>query len=127
MRQRYLKLIIGLILILSIFNLGEVAAQENPEQLKILTEMKVDIKYIKYNIIEIKTNNNNNNEKIGILENRMIKTEERQISIKEELCEIAQKNNWVSGFMGSLMLILFGLQLKRNVNHRKGENGKIPN
>ena len=127
MRQRYLKLIIGLILILSIFNTGEVKAQENPEQLKILTEMKVDIKYIKYNIIEIKTNNNKNNEKIGILENRMIKTEERQISIKEELCEIAQKNNWVSGFMGSLMLILLGLQLKRNVNHRKGENGKIPN
>jgi len=125
MRQRYLEIIIGLILILSIFNLGEVAAQENPEQLKILTEMKVDIKYIKYNIIEIKTNNNNNNEKIGILENRMIKTEERQISIKEELFGIAQKNNWVTGFMGSLMLLLLGLQLKRNAKHRKDENGKL--
>ena len=126
MKQRYLKIIVitGIIAAILIFGLIKVNAQENLEQLKILTEMRVDIKYIKSNINEIKNNNKMAGEQVNTLKNRVTKVEERQTNIKSDLYEIAGRNNWVTGFIGSILLLMLGLQLKRSYSHRKNNNGK---
>ena len=126
MKQQYLKIIIitGIIVAILIFGLIKVNAQENLEQLKILTEMRVDIKYIKSNINEIKNNNKIAGEQVNTLKNRVTKVEERQTNIKSDLYEIAGRNNWVTGFIGSILLLMLGLQLKRSYSHRKNNNGK---
>ena len=126
MKQRYLKIIVitGIIAAILIFGLIKVNAQENLEQLKILTEMRVDIKYIKSNINEIKNNNKMAGEQVNTLKNRVTKVEERQTNIKKDLYEIAGRSNWVTGFIGSILLLMLGLQLKRSYSHRKNNNGK---
>lgn len=126
MKQQYLKIVIitGIIIAMLIFGLIRVNAQENLEQLKILTEMRVDIKYIKSNINEIKNDNKTAGEQVNTLKNRVTKVEERQTNIKNDLYEIAGRNNWVTGFIGSILLLMLGLQLKRSYSHRKNNDGK---
>ena len=125
--NRHLKIIMiaGIIAIILLLLFIKVNAQEGEEQLKILTEMKVDIKYIKSNINEIKEDNKIAKEQMSKLENRVTRVEERQLVIRNDLCEIAEKNNWVTGFIGSVLLLMLTLQLKRSYSHRKGTNGKI--
>ena len=125
--NRHLKVIIivGIIAIILLLLFIKINAQEGEEQLKILTEMKIDIKYIKSNINEIKEDNKIAKEQMRKLENRVTRTEERQLVIRNDLCEIAEKNNWVTGFIGSVLLLMLGLQLKRSYSHRKETNGKI--
>ena len=123
--NRLLKvtIITGIIAIILLILLVRINAQEGTEQLKILTEMSVDIKYIKKNINEINNNNKIMREQIARLDNRITITEERQINIKKEICGVTEKNNWFSGLIGSILILILGLQLKRNYNHRK-DDGK---
>ena len=122
-----ISIIIGAIAILLLTLLIQVNAQEGTaEQLKILTEIRIDIKYIKNNINEIKNDNKAIKEHIGILEDRLTRTEERQIGIKKEICNVTERNNWFSGLIGSILILILGLQIKRNMNHRKN-NGETAN
>lgn len=116
-------IIAGIIVILLFVALIKINAQENPEQLRILTEMSVDIKYIKKNISDIKEDNRELKEDTVILGSRVTRVEERQINIKENIFQIAERNNWITGFIGSVLIIMLGLQLKRSYSHRKN-NGK---
>ena len=127
--NRHLKIsiIAGVIAILLFTLLIEVNAQGGiTEQLEILTEIRIDIKYIKNNINEIKNDNKSIKEHIEILEDRVTRTEERQISIKEEICNVTERNSWFSGLIGSVLILILGLQIKRNMNHRKN-NGETDN
>ena len=124
--NRYLKrgIIIGiLIIILSMIPFFS-NAQEDHDHLKLLTEMSMDIKYIKNNIAEIKKDNQIiKSDAIG-LGSRVTRVEERQITIKENIYDISERNNWITGIIGSIMILMLGLQLKRSYAHRKNDHGK---
>lgn len=126
-QMKYLPLkvtiIIGIIIIILATILIRVNAQENQEQLKILTEISVDIKYIKKNISDIKEDNRELKEDAVVLGSRVTRVEERQINIKENIYGITERSNWVTGIIGSILVIMLGLQLKRSYSHRK-DNGK---
>ena len=102
-------------------------AQPNTDQYndlsKILTEISVDIKYIKSNINEIKQDNRGLKDDAIILSSRVTRVEERQITIKENIYTVTERNNWVTGIIGSVLILMLGLQLKRSFSHRKN-NGK---
>ena len=99
-------------------------AQEDRDHLKLLTEMSMDIKYIKNNIAEIKKDNQIiKSDAIG-LGSRVTRVEERQITIKENIYDISERNNWITGIIGSIMILMLGLQLKRSYAHRKNDHGK---
>ena len=99
-------------------------AQEDREQLKLLTEMSMDIKYIKDNIVEIKQDNHRiKSDAIG-LGSRVTRVEERQITIKENIYDVSERNNWITGIIGSILSLMLGLQLKRSYTHRKNDHGK---
>lgn len=102
---------------------GEANTQEDTEQFKILTEISVDIKYIKKNISEIRENNRELKEDTVILGSRVTRVEERQINIKENIYTVTERNNWITGIIGSVLILMLGLQLKRSFSHRKN-NGK---
>ena len=90
---------------------------------EIITEMSVDIKYIKDNISEIKEDNQKLQSEIIRLGNKVAIVEERQTNIKANLCEITERNNWFIGLVGSLLIITLGMQIKRSSSYRKN-NGK---
>lgn len=116
-------IIAGIIILILFAAIGKINAQTNPEQFKILTEMSVDIKYIKKNISEIREDNRGLKEDTVILGSRVTRVEERQINIKENIFQVTERNNWITGIIGSVLIIMLGLQLKRSYSHRK-ENGK---
>lgn len=126
MKQRYLKIIIitGFIVAILIFGLIKVNAQEDHEHLKLLTEMSMDIKYIKNNIAEIKMDNRTIKDDAIGLGSRVTRVEERQITIKADIFDISERSNWITGIIGSVLILMLGLQLKRSYSHRKNDNGK---
>ena len=115
-------LIMGFIIIFTMVS-GEAKAQGDTEQFKILTEISVDIKYIKKNISEIRENNRELKEDTVVLGSRVTRVEERQINIKENIYTVTERNNWITGIIGSVLILMLGLQLKRSFSHRKN-NGK---
>lgn len=123
--NRYLKkgITIGILIIILSMPLFLGNAQEGQDQLKLLTEISVDIKYIKKNISEIREDNQGLKEDTIILGSRVTRVEERQINIKENIFQVTERNNWITGIIGSVLIIMLGLQLKRSYSHRK-ENGK---
>ena len=125
MKQRYLKTIIitGFIVATLIFGLTT-NAQEDREHLKLLTEISMDIKYIKNNIAEIKKDNRTIKDDAIGLGSRVTRVEERQITIKADIFDISERSNWITGIIGSVLILMLGLQLKRSYSHRKNDNGK---
>jgi len=131
MKNRYLKIaiiagFIALLLIVLSIRVNAQTTKEQVEQLKLLTEICVDIKYIKTNIDEIKRNNLTATNQIIVLENRVTRVEERQITIKENLVDISIRNNWFLGLVGSILLLMLTMQIRRNNAHKKG-NGEENN
>ena len=107
-----------------IFGLIKANAQEDHEHLKLLTEISMDIKYIKNNIAEIKMDNRTIKDDAVGLGSRVTRVEERQITIKADIFDISERSNWITGIIGSVLILMLGLQLKRSYSHRKNDNGK---
>lgn len=125
MKNQHLKIAIiaGIIAGILIFCFIKVNAETDTEQLKILTEISVDIKYIKNDISEIKGDNQEIKSDAVKLGSRVTRVEERQITIKENIYDVSERNNWITGIIGSILILMLGLQLKRSYSHRKN-NGK---
>lgn len=127
MKRQYFKIIIiaviAALLLIGLFI--KVSAQDETEHLKILTEISTDIKYIKNDIQEIKMNNKEVKEGLVTVGTRVTKVEERQIVIKEDISEVSGRNNWVTGFIGSILILMLGLQLKRSYSHRKNNGSAV--
>jgi len=126
MKQRYLNKTILSIFILIIILLSSFATYANTteEFTKILTEISIDIKYIKNNIVNLNTETQGIKKDIGELGTRVTVVEERQINIKEDVCDVNAKNTWFMGIIGSLMVLSLGVQIKRSKNHRKEDCGE---
>ena len=125
MRQRYLKplVIAGFIIFLLAIVMVRATAQENSEQFKILTEISMDIKYIKDDIGEIKQDSKETKGQITNLGTRITMVEGRQTNLKEDIGGITERNNWFSGLAGSILLLMLGLTIKRSYSYRNN-NGK---
>lgn len=125
--NRYLKagIITGIMAIILLIFLVRINAQPNTDQYndlsKILTEISVNIKYIKSDINEIKQDNRGLGEDAIILGSRVTRVEERQVTMKENIYNVTERNNWVTGIIGSVLILMLGLQLKRNFSHRKND------
>lgn len=133
MKSQYLKIaiiagFIALLLMVLFIRVNAQSAEEirNKEQTKLLTEMCLDIKYIKNNIIEMKDNNKSLAIQVIAMNTRVTKVEERQIVIKKDIMEVSNRSNWYSGFVASILLLLLTMQIRRNNAHRKN-NGKENN
>lgn len=126
MKSQYLKIgiIAGFIALLLMLLFIRINAQPETEQLKILIEIGTDIKYIQKDIKEIKEDNKDIKGELSNVGTRVTKVEERQIVIKEDITEVAERNNWVTGFIGSILILMLGLQLKRSYTHRKNDGNK---
>ena len=131
MKNRYLKAgitagIIALIFLVIFIKINAQETSQQAEQFKILTEMCIDIKYIKNNIMEIKGSNKDLAEEIDCLDTRVTRVEERQDTIKKDVISVTGRNNWFMGFVGSLLLIMLSMQVRGSNAHRK-ENGEKNN
>lgn len=130
--NRYLKagIITGIMAVILLIFLIRINAQPSTDQYndlgKILTEISVDIKYIKSDINEIKQDNRGLKSDAIKLGSRVTRVEERQVTIKENIYSVTERNNWITGIIGSVLILMLGLQLKRSYSHRKN-NGKESN
>lgn len=123
MNKQFLKATIIVLIFIFLLPLAA-GAQETNDMTKILTEMSVDIKYIKNNIVTLSEETRGMKENIGELGTRITVVEERQINIKDEVCDVNSKNNWFLSIIGSMMLLSLGVQMKRSHAHRREDCGE---
>jgi hypothetical protein len=96
-------------------------AQEQINSEKLLTEIAVDVKYIKQSIQEIKSTNLKLAENLKELENRVTRVEEKTFVLDEKLCAVGERDLWLLGLVGSFLIVTLGLQYKRSVTFRHND------
>jgi len=135
--RNFLKwvIIIGFILVALLFIYNKGYCQTEESVVEILTSMRVDIRYIKSSIDEIKADYRNLNDEIKAdyrnlnnklidLEIRVTRVEDKTTGIEEALYEITERNNWYLGIfllVGGMLLF----QYKRSLTFRSGNGEKL--
>jgi peptidoglycan hydrolase CwlO-like protein len=113
-------LIIGFILIVLAYFSGDGQCQENSNE-KILTEISVDVKYIKQNIGELKDNFKDIQEEIKGLEHRVTNVENKTANLESIVCSIESINKWFLGILATIIGGLILYQYRRANNFRKDD------
>lgn len=119
-------IVIGFVLLVWLFIINESHCQTLTAQEKILTEISVDIKYIKDSIADIRHDGRELKLNVQELDRRVLKVESKTDSFEGMLCDITERNNWFMGIIGAMLIAVLGLQYKRSNTFRNG-NGKPPN
>jgi septal ring factor EnvC (AmiA/AmiB activator) len=125
--RNFLKwvIIIGFILVALLFIYNKGYCQTEESVVEILTSMRVDIRYIKSSIDEIKADYRNLNNKLIDLEIRVTRVEDKTTGIENTLCEITERNNWYLGIFGLLVGGMLLFQYKRSLTFRSGNGEKL--
>lgn len=119
-------------LLILLFFVQESHCQEMTSQEKILTEISIDVKYIKANINELKTDfksiqadlkalDDKVQSQLLVIDKRMTTVEGRTDNLERVICNIEKINTY---FLGILAAIIGGLvlyQYKRASNFRKDD------
>ncbi len=123
--RNFLKwvLIIGFIFVAWVYFTGSGNCQELSEQEKLLTEISVDVKYIKSSIGELKIDFKSIQSDLTKLEHRVTNVEHQANNLENIICNIENINKWFLSILAAIIggLVLF--QYKRASNF-KGNNGK---
>jgi len=125
MKNRYRKVIfIVAIAIYILTGFIQGLAQDNlsAKNNEILTEIRVDVKYIKENI---QYNRNDIKElKTGlvVLDKRVTLQEERNIYMTECINRVDKRDGWLLTIIGTFMAAMLILQIKRFKTHRREDN-----
>ena len=120
--SKYFKwiLIIGFVLLVWLWVFGDGICQSLSTQEKILTEIAVDIRYIKESLAEIRIDNRETKLTVLELERRVGSLEHKTTSFEQMICEITERNNWFMGIIGAMLITVLGLQYKRSYMFREG-------
>ncbi len=122
--RTYLKwlLIIGFVAVGLLFFLNKGNCQEISHD-KLLTEMSVDIRYIRKSIGEMRDDYKIMTSRIAELDTRVTRVEDKTSVIEKTLYNIAERNNWYLGLFGILVGGMLLFQYKRSYAFRNN-NGK---
>ena len=113
-------LIIGFILIVWAYFSVDGQCQENLNG-KILTEISVDVKYIKSSIGELKIDFKSIQSDLNLLEKRVTTVENKTTNLENVICNIEQINKWFLGILATIIGGLILYQYKRAGNFRKDD------
>jgi len=132
MKNLYRKAI--LITIIVIFLLPGIIAGAEEQDVssknnEILTEIRVDVKYIKENIQSNREDIKELKRGFSLLDKRITLQEERNIYITDCIDRVDKRDGWLLGIIGTLMTAVLIMQIKRSRSHRKEdeENGELDN
>lgn len=125
MLRNFLKwiLIIGIMLLMWVYFSNDSQCQDLSKQEKLLTEISIDIKYIKTNIEDMRQESKEIKQEVRDLDKRVGTIENKTNSFENTLCEITERNNFFMGIIGAMLIAVLGLQYKRTNTFRNG-NGK---
>ncbi|MCC7574796.1 hemolysin XhlA family protein [Candidatus Woesearchaeota archaeon] len=123
MLRNFLKwvIIIGFILATWVYFTGSGNCQELSEQEKLLTEISVDVKYIKSSIGELKIDFKSIQSDLNLLEKRVTTVENKTTNLENVICNIEQINKWFLGILATIIGGLILYQYKRAGNFRKDD------
>lgn len=115
MKLKYVILVVVIIL-----NLGSVLGlcQSMTDYEKLLTEISIDVKYIKTNIEKINEDFKDVQKQINSLDKRVSEVENKTINLESIICNLETINKW---FLGILATLITGLILYQ---YRVTNNGK---
>jgi len=121
MLKNFLRLMLLMVAILLLFSVMKGYCQSLSTQEKLLTEISIDVKYIKTNIEELKTDFKSIQSELTNLDKRVTNVENRTSNLETVICNIESINKW---FLGILAAIIGGLvlyQYRRASNYRKDD------
>jgi len=114
-------LIIGFVFVALLYFFGDSFCQELSEQEKLLTEISVDVKYIKSSIGELKIDFKSIQSDLILLERRVTNVENKATNLENVICNIEQINKWFLGILAAIIGGLILYQYKRAGNFRKDD------
>ena len=123
MLKNFLKwvIIIGFILAAWIYFTGSGNCQELSEQEKLLTEISVDVKYIKSSIEELKIDFKSIQSDLNLLEKRVTNVENKTTNLENVICNIESINKWFLGILATIVGGLVLYQYRRASTFRKND------
>lgn len=109
-------LIIGFIFLVWLYFFGNGNCQVPSNQEKLLTEISIDVKYIKANIEELKTDSKSMQTDFNILERRVTNVEHKATNLENIICNIENINKWFLGILATIIggLVLFQVRRANN-------------
>jgi len=125
--RTYLKIIILIgIIFAGIYFIIQTGSCQQSEAEKILTEIRIDVRYIKNNIEEMKNDFKEIKSDFTGLERRVTSVEYRTDNLETIICNIEDTNKW---FLGILAMIIGGLVLYQYkiASQFRSENGEYHN
>ncbi len=96
--------LVGLFLIMVVFEAGY--AQDGTFD-KLLTELRVDIKYIKSGIEELKKTSKDLGDELLLLDKRVTEVEHQADKLEDSMHRITTLNTWFFGIFGTMVGFLF--------------------
>ena len=123
MLKNFLRLVFLIVAILLLFSVMKGNCQSMSTQERLLTEISVDVKYIKTNIEELKIDFKGIQAELTKLDKRVTNVESRTTNLENVICNLENINKWFLSILAAIIggLVLF--QYKRASNF-KGNNGK---
>ena len=134
MKNLFRKTIIIAFIVLFMLPGIAIAKEETPEEIsrknnEILTEICIDVKYIKENIGTIKADIKELQSETSSQDKRITLQEERNIYISQSIDRVDKRDGWLLTIIGSFMAAILIMQVKGNWSSRKEDedNGKENN
>ena len=121
MLKNFLRLMLLMVAILLLFSVMKGYCQSLSTQEKLLTEISIDVKYIKTNIEELKTDFKSIQSELTNLDKRVTNVENRTTNLENIICNIEQINKWFLGILATIIGGLILYQYKRAGNFRKDD------
>lgn len=134
MKNLFRKTIIIAFIVLFMLPGIAIAKEETPEEIsrknnEILTEICIDVKYIKENIGTIKADIKELQSETSSQDKRITLQEERNIYMSQSIDRVDKRDGWLLTIIGSFMAAILIMQVKGNWSSRKEDedNGKENN
>ena len=121
MLKNFLRLMLLMVAILLLFSVMKGYCQSLSTQEKLLTEISIDVKYIKTNIEELKTDFKSIQSELTNLDKRVTNVENRTSNLETVICNIESINKWFLGILATIIGGLILYQYRRASNYRKDD------
>ena len=112
-------LLVFVVIVVAVICWSRVGCGQEASYEQVLTEIRIDIKYIKAGIEELKAGDKLLREEVSNLDKRVTTVEHKTDRLEDVICEVSQTNRWAFGIVAVLIssVILFDFQKRKSLKN----------